>query len=369
MVWDRSLTRLAEEFGITGHDMANFCKRLNVPYPPRGHWAKKEAGKPVVQPALSPGPDGAPSAIDIRAKLPKPDRSPQVDKSVTTAAQHVPDFTKPEEDHRLHPRVQAWITDHKKRQRERQLEKLARGRGINWGPALVPDLTERYLYRFRATSAIFQAVERAGGRIETSLPSGKVTFVVDGHHLECSIVEKMVQSLKQRDEQYKWTALSQYSKYGLESSGFLRVGIITYLNGRRHEWVETKKVKIGQLMSTIVGAILAAGPILEDMKRDREEQSRRFRQEETRRYEAQRLRELEGKRWTKFREYAADWDERTKLLRFLKEIENRLHTEGDLIISDRPASAWVEWAKAKIELLDPFGSGATGLLDAIASLR
>jgi hypothetical protein len=50
------------------------------------------------------------------------------------------------------------------------------------------------LYRFRATSAIFYAVEKAGGTIEKSPASGKVTFLIDGHQVECSIVEKMVQS-------------------------------------------------------------------------------------------------------------------------------------------------------------------------------
>jgi hypothetical protein len=46
MVWDKPMIRLAEEFGITGNGLAKVCERLDVPCPPRGHWAKKEAGKP-----------------------------------------------------------------------------------------------------------------------------------------------------------------------------------------------------------------------------------------------------------------------------------------------------------------------------------
>jgi hypothetical protein len=41
MVWDRPMIRLAEEFGITENGLAKICDRLDVPYPPRGHWAKK----------------------------------------------------------------------------------------------------------------------------------------------------------------------------------------------------------------------------------------------------------------------------------------------------------------------------------------
>ena len=72
MVWDKPMIRLAEEFGITGNGLAKVCDRLDVPYPPRGHWAKKEAGKPVVTLKLPPRRDGIPSATDIYPTPPKP---------------------------------------------------------------------------------------------------------------------------------------------------------------------------------------------------------------------------------------------------------------------------------------------------------
>ena len=234
---------------------------------------------------------------------------------------------------------------------------------------MIPYLTERDLYRFRATSAIFYAVEKAGGPIEKSSASGKITFLIDGHQVECSIVEKMIQSLKQWQEQRKWTAFTEYCKSGLDSSGFLRVSITTYLLGKRPEWVESQKIKIGQLMPTIVGAIMAAGPTLEEIKREREEQQKRHREAETRRYEVRRLREIDEKRWNKFREYAVIWDERKKLLAFLAEAETRLATEGDVRVSDRTLSAWVEWAKAKVEALNPFREGAVGVFETITKVN
>lgn len=76
MVWDKPMIRLAEEFGITGNGLAKVCDRLDVPYPPRGYWAKKEAGKPVVTLKLPPRRDGIPSAADIPPTPPKPAPSP-----------------------------------------------------------------------------------------------------------------------------------------------------------------------------------------------------------------------------------------------------------------------------------------------------
>jgi len=369
MVWDKPMIRLAEEFGITGNGLAKVCDRLDVPYPPRGHWAKKEAGKPVVTLKLPPRRDGIPSAADICPTPPKPVPSPAAEQAAAAVADRVRDVAVPESNDNLHPCVQAWIAGHKKRQKERELENRNRRRDIGWASPLIPDLTERDLYRFRATSAIFYAVEKAGGTIEQSPASGKVTFLIDGHQVECSIVEKMVQSLKQWEEQRKWTAFTEYCKSGLDSSGFLRVSITTYLQGRRPEWVESQKIKIGQLMPTIVGAIMAAGPTLERMKREREEQQKRYREEEARRYEAHRLREIDEKRWNKFREYAVNWDERKRLLAFLGEVEAWLATEGDVTVSDRTLRDWVEWAKAKAEALNPFSGGAARMFETIAKVK
>ena len=335
LVWDKPMIRLAEEFGITGNGLAKVCDRLDVPYPPRGYWAKKEAGKPVVTLKLPPRRDGIPSAADIHPTPPKPALSPAEEQAAAAVADRIRDVVVPESSDNLHPRVQAWIVGHKKRQKEREQENRSRRREIGWAPPLIPDLTERDLYRFRATSAIFYAVEKAGGTIEKSPASGKVTFLIAGHQVECSIVEKMVQSLKQWEEQRKWTAFTEYCKSGLDSSGFLRISITTYLKDGRPEWIESQKIKIGQLLPTIVSAIMAAGPTLEEMKREHEEREKRHREAEARRYEARRLREIDEKRWNKFREYAVNWEERERLLTFLTEVEGRLATEGDITVSDR----------------------------------
>lgn len=367
LVWDKPMIRVAEEFGITGNGLAKVCDRLDVPYPPRGHWAKKEAGKPVVTLKLPPRRDEIPSAADIHPTPPKPACSPAEEQAAAAVADRIRDVVVPESSDNLHPRVQAWIVSHKKRQKEREQENnRSRRREINWAPPLIPDLTERDLYRFRATSAIFYAVEKAGGTIEKSPASGKVTFLIDGHQVECSIVEKLMQSLKQWQEQRKWTAFPEYCKSGLDSSGFLRISITTYLKDGRPEWVESQKIKIGQLLPTIVSAIMAAGPTLKEMKREHEEQQKRHREAEERRYEARRLREIDEKRWNKFREYVANWEERERLMAFLTEVEGRLATEGDVTISDRTLREWIEWAKAKAEALNPFGAGAAGMFQTIA---
>lgn len=79
LVWQRPMSRLAEEFGISGNGLAKICDRMDVPYPPRGYWAKREAGKPVVLFKLPPRRDGIPQVSDIYPAPPKPAPLPEAE--------------------------------------------------------------------------------------------------------------------------------------------------------------------------------------------------------------------------------------------------------------------------------------------------
>ena len=52
-VWATPMSQLAASYGVSGNGLAKICGRLKVPCPPRGYWAKKAAGKRVVQYQLS----------------------------------------------------------------------------------------------------------------------------------------------------------------------------------------------------------------------------------------------------------------------------------------------------------------------------
>lgn len=365
LVWAKPMSRLAEEFGISGNGLAKVCNRLDVPYPPRGHWAKKEAGKPVVTFNLPPLKDGIPAATDIYPTPPKPAALPEAEKSATVAAEKVVGVSVPDGIDHLHPRVKAWLVEHRQAQRERVQEGRRNGRDSWYARTPIPDLTERDLYRFRVTSALFTALEKAGGKIESSTMMGKITFLIDGHRVECSIVEKLVQSLKPREQARTWTAYPDAHQSGLASSGFLRVSITTYQLGKP-QWVETDKKTIGDMLPGIVGRIMAAGPILEQKKREHEEWQRQSREAQARREEAQRLKEVDDKRWNEFRAFAENWEERRKLLAFIAEVEARAASEDAPVIAERDLVDWIAWAREHAEMLDPLRHGAAGMFEAVA---
>lgn len=58
LVWSKPMTKVAEQFGVSGTYMARICSVLNVPKPERGYWAKLAVGKapaPVPLPEARPG--------------------------------------------------------------------------------------------------------------------------------------------------------------------------------------------------------------------------------------------------------------------------------------------------------------------------
>lgn len=368
LVWKTPMSRLATEFGITGNGLAKICDRLAVPYPPRGYWAKKSAGKPTIAFKLPARAGRNPEWVDIHPTTPKRVPAPEVRTVVEAATSAAAKIVVPETLKGLHPKVKAWIIQHKKEQQERKEENKRRRLELwTWTRPLLENLTERDLYRFRVTSAIFKAVEIAGGKIEHAPISGKVIFLISGHKVECSIVEKMQRSQKQPEAAVtKWTAYPDHHQSGLVPSGFLRVTITTYLAGGHPEWVETSEKKIGAWLPEITGAIIGAGPILVERQREREETARRYREEEIRRYEERRLKEIEDRRWAQFRGRAADWEERARLLTFVTELQKSLQSEGDALIGDRQLSEWIAWAREKIDAVDPLGRGIRAFFEAIS---
>jgi len=64
-VWETPMFRLAAQYGVSGNGLKKICNRLNVPYPPRGYWAKLSAGKSVKQTPLSTPPAGTALHVTI----------------------------------------------------------------------------------------------------------------------------------------------------------------------------------------------------------------------------------------------------------------------------------------------------------------
>ena len=77
-VWAEPMVRVAVRHGVSANYLARVCDYLNVPYPHRGYWAKRQFGKaPTRLPLPAPRRDqNAPLVINCSLASGSPSRGP-----------------------------------------------------------------------------------------------------------------------------------------------------------------------------------------------------------------------------------------------------------------------------------------------------
>src|ERR1035437_8584865 len=79
VAWETPMSALAERYGISDVALAKICRKLKVPVPPRGYWARIRNGQRVTKPKLPQLPSGTPETATI---APVRDRSRLIPEAV-----------------------------------------------------------------------------------------------------------------------------------------------------------------------------------------------------------------------------------------------------------------------------------------------
>ena len=359
LVWETPVSRLATEFGLSGNGLAKICDRLEVPYPPRGYWAKKEAGKPVVMRRLLKAKPDTPNFADIQPSRTRAKTKASAQVAPVDIVASGESASRLDEFDDLHPLIKAWVKHHREEQTRRSRERR-RSRSDSWGfgPRELPDLTERDIYRFRATSTLIRSIHSAGAKVMDAIINGTLKITVSGQEIEMVIREKMRQGIRRAGpEDNNWTAYPDHHQTGLHSSGFLRIAINTYLGGSKPQWIESETKMFPSLLPEITASIIAAGPRLEERQREHEEWQRKHLEEQARQHERRRLKEVDERRWSKFREQAAAWEESKRLEMFIGELQRLIQGNEETTVDGLTLQQWMEWAEMRRSELNPFSGG------------
>lgn len=184
------MSRLAKTCGISGNGMAKVCDRLKVPYPPRGYWAKKAAGKKMVQYRLLEREEDTPASVVITPTpppIPQPAISPEMKQRADDARQQAGSVPVPARLVHPHPVVATWLSD---RERQRELARFEPNPTLRRPRA--PDWTDIERRRHRILDALFKAAEKKGIRVKQEERKG-VYFETSGEPLEFRLKEKQKQ--------------------------------------------------------------------------------------------------------------------------------------------------------------------------------
>jgi len=73
LVWAEPVRTVAKRFGVSDVALAKVCRKLAVPLPARGHWARKAAGQKVRNASLPKAPKGVPEELHVERWRPERD--------------------------------------------------------------------------------------------------------------------------------------------------------------------------------------------------------------------------------------------------------------------------------------------------------
>jgi hypothetical protein len=225
-VWEKPMSRLANEYGISGNGLAKICDRLDVPCPPRGYWARKAAGRTVRQTPLPAARPGKPAQATITPSQPAPPParvSPELEEALVAARRHTAGLTVPDRLQRPHPIVAGWI-------RERRTRREDARRWHPGGP-LPADFTAIDRRRHRILSALFSALEQHGYLAKVD-DRGRTSLEIDGEPVSFTLKEKFRQVRRPWTEEEKRQGFNPKRpwKFETQATGLLQLGVETVLD-------------------------------------------------------------------------------------------------------------------------------------------
>jgi len=358
LVWKTPMSRLSEQFGLSGNGLAKICRRLDVPYPPRGYWAKLAADKKVKATALPKAKAGIPSSAAIYKKGPPKveELAPDLVTSLAEAMEKVGIIRVQERLHKPHAIIAGWLAEH-----ERQIE-LARRDRDRWSSHYRPrDFTPMDRRRHRLLDALFKELERQGARVGQN-DRRDLNAQVSGEKLEFELREKYRQVRRPPTaEELRWGSNKSGTRQELQPTGHFLFAIRSYLpRSLRREWLERTGAPIKDSLSEIAATLMVAGPIMAEERRQREEEARRA--EEAR----QRCRQ-DRNRWRRFTETARAWVEVGTARRFLTALRELDPAQGTLV-DGKPIAEWLDWAEQKLKAADPTQQGIAAVFGDIAKV-
>ena len=367
-VWQTPMSRLADQYGISGNGLSKICRRFDIPYPPRGYWAKKTAGKKVEIIALPPVRGRAPGSITIgRASrnLPNSEVSVDLRKKVDSVREDAANVKVPDRLVRPHSIIARWLANYEHRKRD------ARHGHNSWARDLVKQeaFTPCDRRQHRILNALFKALESIGAKIEQD-ERQKLFAELDGEKIEFQIREKLKQVKRPLTKQEKRWRLSGEKdwKQELQPTGKLAFAIKTYFpRGLRTEWLETDEKPMEILLPDIIASFVVAGPFLTEQTKKRREIERQRHIAEQKRHEEQQQRRRDENRWRRFLEIAQQWKDAELAREFLLNV-NKESLDFERDISGTSLGEWIAWAEQRVQEHDPLLGNVEEIFGLIASV-
>ena len=347
-VWSQPLTKLAKKYHISNVMLGKICRKLKIPLPGRGYWAKKEFGKTVKQPPLPAVKDLPPLYRSERreAAVPKQPAPPQPE---PTDAEYL--RVKNVESRAL--AVSTGIRRHALTLTSQRILREARadGRGIlqpSW-EALDIRVSKNAVERaLTIMNAVITSLEDEKFRINLCREKHNTRAQVFGHAVPFAIVEKYREKGRKEVQEASWRRWEiEYQPTGeLE----FQVGQDRWGGWRCRDG---KRQRLEDLLPAILGAIMREGR--ERMLQAERDRLRAIedRKKEMEMLELRREIEQEEKKVAQLDAWVTAWLRAGQMRDFIVALEKLWAEQGLDLSPSAEKGQRITWMKQQADRLDP----------------
>ena len=351
-VWAEPLRDLAKRYGVSDVALAKACRRLSVPLPGRGYWAKRRGGgRTPPRPPLpeAPGPKRVPVAGALQGPLAREEEKvpvPQV---------RVPeDLRRP---HKLVVAARAALAE------ERSFSRLS---SCAWKGCLDISVSRTQRQRaLRIMDALVKYLEASGVGVEVSRErtdrygSEQRTFVteaiVGGERVGFALREKQrmhKEPPSPRDAARGWPWDRPTVSY--LPSGTLELSLTSpRLEGIRRNWSDGKRQRLEDVLGEFVVGLDPAASRLRELRAEDARRQQAQLEAELRRAEEAERRRLEEARIARLIGEAAAWSRAAELRAYAEAGLRLLDERGGEGEADEARRADLEWLLGYADRIDP----------------
>jgi len=361
-VWSIPMTQLAKQYQISDVGLAKICRKLKVPVPGRGYWAKK--GKKKRPPLLSI--KGAPE-FAVHKILPD---NPNLEKEENDEIQALIAFEEnpgnyikvAEKLYSPHPLV-AFTKQCLKMDNPDTHGHLR----VSHRKCLDVRISKGNIDRaMRIYDALIKALEKRGFGISVNESNGTTTVSVLGEVLEIKLEEpsnkverELTQDKKKKLFQHGWI----YDRYRYVTSGKLVFRINEYIDGIRKSWSDGKKHRLEDLLNSFIIGMIRASEQQKIKRLEREQRELEWReQEEARKKKAEEIQKEKERVERLFKQVEA-WQKAQHIRTYIEAVKQVAIQKHGFINIGSELDNWLKWATQQADRLDPLAESPSSILD------
>ena len=356
-VWEKPMLKVAEEYGVSSVALGKTCRKLCVPVPGRGHWAKLAHGHQGVKRMPLPKLDKVPVIFRSPIAARKPPSSDQVDPEVVAVdqlfssgalnAQPVDPAA------RTHPLIRHTASLLRSRSRKDE-HSILLPRDVG---GLDVKVSEGALERaLQVMAQVVAVLERQGHGVAVSDTGGTIA-VINGDRVSFGIEEPIRKVVVQKPHVPNPTDRWDYDEIiSYEPVGKLALCIHSDTPwGEREErkrWSDAKVQRVESRIADFVAGLMRTAVAQrrreEKHKRDEAEKDRRARE----RAQLQKDVQQEEEKLKEFDDWMDAWERAERMRSFIAAYAEKSSLWS---VEKQPKyKAWIEWATRQADRADPF---------------